>query len=161
MFERWTLADLGEGGFSEGLPFAGLVPNVLAAIPDAAGVYAFGYPWLTNPIFLDRSPAGWFRGRNPTVALDVLERKWVPGARVVYVGKAENLHRRIRQRVHFAAGRRVGAWGGRYLWQIEGAPGLILGWKLASPPESAAEMEARLLTAFRAKWGTLPFANLR
>jgi hypothetical protein len=161
MFQRSILVDLGETGFSEGLPFVNLRSESLALIPDAAGVYAFVCSPEMKAVFLERSPAGWFKGRDPTVSVNELERKWVAGARVVYIGKADNLRRRMRQRLQFAGGRPVGAWGGRYLWQIDGAATLIVGWKLASLEESAIEMEARLLGAFRMKYGTLPFANLR
>jgi hypothetical protein len=161
MFQRWILADLDETGFSEGLSLVSLGPESLVLVPDVAGVYAFVHSLEVKPVFLERSPAGWFKGRDPTASVDELERKWVAGARVVYIGKAEDLRRRMRHRLRFAAGRPIGAWGGRYLWQIDPAAGLTVGWKLASLEESAIEMEARLLGAFRMNYRTVPFANLR
>jgi hypothetical protein len=57
-------------------------------VPTDPGVYAVVRPTVTLPEFLDVSPAGWFKGKDPTVPVAELTPLWVPGARVVYIDKA-------------------------------------------------------------------------
>ena len=40
------------------------------------------------PSFLDVSPAGHFKGKDPTVPVAELAALWVPGTRIVYIGNA-------------------------------------------------------------------------
>ena len=64
---------------------------------------------------------------------------------------------RIRAYLRFGAGAAVGHSGGRYTWQLAGSDNLLVTWKIA---EGAREQESALLSAFVAKFGQLPFANL-
>jgi hypothetical protein len=43
---------------------------------------------------------------------------WVDGAEVVYIGKADQLKRRLTQFADFGGGKPIGHWGGRLIWQL-------------------------------------------
>ena len=76
------------------------------------------------------SPAGYplrFKNKAPTVALDALVANWVDDAEVVYIGKADQLRRRLTQYADFGAGKPVGHWGGRLIWQLPSPDQLIVG----------------------------------
>ena len=78
------------------------------------------------------------------------------GAEIFYIGKATSLRSRVGQPVRFGGGSPVGHWGGRYLWQLEGAESFIVAWRTI-PQSEAAERE--MIEAFRTAFGALPFAN--
>jgi hypothetical protein len=84
-----------------------------AEVPPGPGAYVVYRPALGDPLFLDTSPAGRFKGRDPTVASEALAGNWVADAHVVYIGKADALRPRLRQYARFGAGEPVGHWGGR------------------------------------------------
>ena len=72
-------------GFTGWVPFAEL-PNT--DVPTSPGVYVVVRPTDDPPTFLDTSPAGHFKGKDPTVPVDELHALWVPGTRIIYIGKA-------------------------------------------------------------------------
>jgi hypothetical protein len=72
-------------GFAGWVPFSQL-PDT--DVPAGPGVYVVVRPSAEPPSFLDVSPAGHFKGVDPTVAIAELEAQWVPGAHIVYIGKA-------------------------------------------------------------------------
>jgi hypothetical protein len=114
-----------------------------------------------TPNYLASNPGGRFKGKDPTVAEDVLEAKWIEGAHVIYIGKADNLRRRLRQFADFGAGKPVGHWGGRYIWQIDGSGDFIVSWRRSPEGSSPRDEEIGLLMAFRqGHGGRPPFANL-
>jgi hypothetical protein len=87
--------------------------------------------------------------------------KWVAGTPVIYVGKGDNLRRRLKQYADFGAGRPVGHWGGRYIWQLVDRDELVVAWKSCEPEQTAAALESGLVSAFKtANRGRLPFANI-
>ena len=59
-------------------------------------------------------------------AADVLEAKWIGNAQVVYVGKGDNLRRRLTQYADSGARKPIGHWGGRYVWQLADSADLRL-----------------------------------
>ena len=158
--DAWTLEQLRRGGFAGSEPFERLRP--FSAIPVRAGVYIVYRPGELAPEFLEVSTGGWFKDRDPSVLRASLEAKWVDQARVVYIGKGDNMRRRIRQYADFGRSKPVGHWGGRYIWQLADSADLLVAWKPAAIRETAGELERRLVAEFKAAHGgRLPFANLR
>jgi hypothetical protein len=115
-----------------------------------------------TPAFLEAKRGGRFKGKDPSVALETIRSKWVEGASIAYIGKAENMQRRLREFCRFGAGAAIGHWGGRYLWQVAGSDDWLVCWKPCEEGETALGAEAALLEEFaQAHGGRLPFENLR
>jgi hypothetical protein len=146
--------------------FQGLKAISLQDITERAGIYKILRPSLEPPSFLPRSPAGWFKGKDPTASQDDLQAKWVPGAQIIYIGKAggesqdATLRSRIKALLDFGKRRPVAHWGGRYIWQLTDAADLIICWETCEA-EDPSVVEKRLLADFKKKHGRLPFANLK
>ncbi|SIH24265.1 Uncharacterised protein [Mycobacteroides abscessus subsp. abscessus] len=150
-------------GFVGGLPFASLAGRV----PVDPGVYVIVWPHpAERPEFRVSSPAGRFKGKDPSVPVARLATQWIDGAAVIYIGKAAarrtrhgGLAARLDEYRRFGAGENVAHWGGRFVWQIERSDELIVWWR---PVDSPGEEEKRMLAEFMAAHGgRLPFANLR
>lgn len=108
----WSRDALTKCGFTGFVLFAELLS---VDVPTGPGVYVVLRPADVEPTFVEISPAGWFKGQDPSVSIDELQRAWVPGAGVVYLGKANDLRRRLNEYRRHGDGQRVGHWGGRYL----------------------------------------------
>lgn len=108
--------------------------------------------------FAERSCGGWFKGKDPTVTLDALAANWVDDAQVVYIGKADQLNRRLKQYADFGSGKPIGHWGGRLIWQLPSIDCLLIAWK-ETPGRVPVDVEAELITQFRRAYGKPPFAN--
>lgn len=130
-------------------------------IPALPGTYVVYRPTAAVPTFVHPSPAGWFKGQDPTVPETRLRSEWVEGARVVYIGKADVLRRRLTQFGQFGAGEPVGHRGGRLIWQLADADDLLVAWHEITRAGAARDYERRLLRAFVEQHdGRRPFANL-
>lgn len=129
-----------------------------AACPTAGGVYVVVQDLETPPIFAATSCGGWFKGKDPSVPREALAANWVEGATVVYIGKADNLKRRLTQYADFGAGKPVGHWGGRLIWQLSHCRDLRVAWR-ETPGHVPVEVEAELLAQFQSVHGKPPFAN--
>jgi hypothetical protein len=134
-------------------------------VPNVPGVYAVVRPTTTTPDFLLKSQAGHFKGRDPTVPVETLEKAWVPDANVLYVGKATSgkdgrrgLGKRLDEYRRYGAGAPIGHQGGRYIWQLADADQLLVAW-WPTPAEDPGDVEARLIRDFREAYGKRPFAN--
>ena len=155
--------DVGPRGFDGFMPL-GLVRSRLLEIPAECGVYVVVQSEKSAPAFLASGEAGWFQGRDPSYPIDVLQRKWVPGAGILYVGKAgpasgRTLRKRISELVRFGSGEPVSHRGGRALWQLTEIWDARIAWKVtAGDPLDA---ERALLAKFERDFGRLPFANFR
>ena len=159
----WSRAALEQGSFVGWIPFRDL-PS--AQVPEAPGVYAVFRPSAEPPRFLESSDAGRFRQKDPTVAPAVLERKWVDGAEVLYIGRAtagpagrRGLRRRLDEYRRYGAGEPVAHSGGRFVWQLEDRDDVLVAWNATE--EAPALVEARMLRDFEHHYGRRPFANLR
>jgi hypothetical protein len=107
------------------------------------------------------SPAGWFKGEDPSVPDARLQSEWIEGAHVVYIGKADVLRRRLAQFGRFGAREPVGHRGGRLIWQLADANDLLVAWHEITWREAASDYERRLLTLFAELHDRRrPFANL-
>ena len=62
--------------------------NDYSSIPDTKGVYLFLNLDNPNPIFLKMGTGGHFKGKDPNVSIQELEKNWVAETIVVYIGKA-------------------------------------------------------------------------
>jgi hypothetical protein len=151
----FTRRNFEKAGFTGWLPFAAIRTS---ACPTSGGVYVVTYNAESPVAFSERSCGGWFKGKDPTVTPDALTANWVDGAEVVYIGKADQLRRRLTQYADFGEGRPVGHWGGRLIWQLSSTDRLIVGWK-ETPGRIPVEVEAKLIGQFRRIHGKPPFAN--
>jgi hypothetical protein len=129
-----------------------------AGVPDAAGVYVVALDVAGMPDFLDQSVGGHFKSKDPTVPLEVLQRNWVGGTPVVYVGRARSsLRQRLRQLVRYGSGEPVAHHGGRYIWQLADHGSLQIAWRVEIDPVG---IEIALIDRFADAYGALPYANL-
>jgi hypothetical protein len=133
------------------------LPPGCSNVPATPGVYVVMRRSIEPPEFLDASVGGRFKQRDPTVASDVLQSKWVDGASSLYVGRTANLRDRLNLLARFGRGEPVGHWGGRYLWQLAEHDQLLVAWQ-----ETADQVarEAEIVNEFHAMFGSLPFANI-
>jgi hypothetical protein len=151
---------LREEGFSGFVTFAELLAGALADVPTSGGVYLVYRDDEAEPVFLDERPGGRFKGRNPTELVETLSGNWVPATQVMYIGKGDSLRRRLKQFADFGAGKPVGHWGGRYIWQLADSADLLAAWREANTEETAAGAERALIERFKTSHGCLPFANI-
>lgn len=157
MFDR---DDLEKAGFTGFVTFADLRESWLDYVPKTGGVYAVVRESDQPPSYLANNPGGRFKGRDPTVAVSTLDTKWVELCPVVYLGKGDNLQRRLGQYARFGAGDPIGHWGGRYIWQLSDSPELLVAWKRCEEGQTAAELEGEIVARFKERYGCLPFANI-
>lgn len=163
---RFTKAALKRAGFTGFVSVEALVvPTERRAIPQENGVYVVLYHGADPPAFTMRSTAGWFKGRDPTLPVVRLDRRWVIGAEVVYIGRATktrrtNLRARVRALVRYGTGHRIGHEGGRALWQLPGSTSLMVAWRTAETAQEAILAERELIDDFRRQYKALPFANV-
>ena len=102
---RQSLEARGFRGFA---PFSDLT---VTDVPTVAGVYVIVRTSATPPTFLSSSPAGHFKGHEPSVSIEELTAAWVDGAEVMYVGKAgagkdgrRGLRKRLEEYRRYGAG---------------------------------------------------------
>jgi hypothetical protein len=153
--------DLIARGFTGFVPIADLRARKASQVPEETGVYVVIRESAAAPAFLSTSTGGRFKERDPSVPLPKLEKAWNTKSSVVYVGKASRnpLRKRLRQYLAFGAGKPVGHWGGRYVWHLADADGLVIAWKPTSA-EQAPEARRTLVNEFVTLYGRRPFANM-
>jgi len=155
-----------EAGFVGFVAADDLRTTALRNVPKEPGVYIVTRETVGKPLFSQRSCGGHFKGKDPTVSLAELESNWVNGAIVIYIGKAgggsskRTLRKRLSDLLRFGAGKPVGHWGGRLMWQLENVDELRFCWRVAGR-DDALEVERQLIREFTAAYGARPFANLR
>jgi hypothetical protein len=161
--QPWSRHALEHGGFVGFVPFSALSTD---DVPTAPGVYAVVRTADAAPAFSPESPAGQVKGKDPAVAVDVLEKKWVDGPEVLFIGKAtlgsagkRGLQKRVEEYRRSGAGEPVAHWSGRYIWQLADRDDLLVAWNVTD--EDAATVESRMLEHFKERYGVLPFANVR
>jgi hypothetical protein len=134
---EFDLEDLRDRGFVGFIRFGDLSRED-SLIPTDSGVYVLVAD-AVQPEFLPRSPAGWWKGRDPTLPIDRLATEWVDGVPTVYIGKADSLRSRLDLLTGFARGEAIMHWGdasfgssGRQM--TSSSPG---GWRRTSATWSA------------------------
>jgi hypothetical protein len=128
-----------------------------AVVPRTPGLYVVLRTEEAAPKALSRSQGGLFKGKDPTVDVDAIKARLIASTPTLYIGKGDQLQRRVRQLLDFGNGRPVGHYGGRLLWQLAGSDDYLIAWREDSSPRTA---EAALLDEFMSAFGSLPFANL-
>jgi len=158
---EFTKTSLIAEGFEGFVTFRDLQNGKVFDIPKGGGAYVVFRDMDTIPTFLDTNPGGRFRRANSTVSKSELIRKWVNAARVIYIGAGDLLQRRMKQFISFGAGKPIGHWGGRFIWQVENSADFLVAWKPLQDGVSPEDVESALLHTFVSIYGRLPFANLR
>lgn len=147
----WDRGALEEVGFEGFVPFAALAA---AGVTVRAGVYVVLRPAVTAPELLAVTTAR----AGVAYPLDDLTARWVEGTPVVYIGKAEAKVGGLRKRLGQFARKGASHKGGRSIWQLADQDELLVAW-VATPEESAEDVEIRYRAAFAAVYGRWPFAN--
>ncbi len=161
---EWTTDGLRAAGFEGFVPF-----SAVASAPSGPGVYVVVRSVGRAPVFLDASPAGRFKGKDPSYSAAKLWLNWVVDAAVLYIGKADRtsgsnrgLRARLTEYARFGAGEPVGHSGGKAIWHLTDQADLRVCWRETAPGESAEAIEGVLLGEFLADHeDRLPFANMR
>lgn len=156
----WTREALQQAGFVGWVPWSSCPASLSVIDPTLGGVYVIHRTGALEPAYLDQSPAGRFRG-DPSVQRDALDANWVPGASVVYIGKAKHgrLRKRLQEFVGFGRGGARRHWGGRLVWQLDLSEDLLVAWKVLGKDFDPGAVEAEMIAAFRDHYGKPPFAN--
>ncbi len=128
-------------------------------IPKEKGVYLI-LNIHAKPSYLEIGTGGFFKKKDPNVSLEELEMNWVDKVKVVYIGKATSLKKRMRQYFAFGQGKKIGHYGGRYIWQLSNSKDLLVCWK-ELPNDSPEQVEALLISLFKKQFSKRPFANLK
>jgi hypothetical protein len=102
----FTRASLEAEGFQGWVTFAELEAELGTHVPAEGGIYLVVLEGGAAVEYLDANPGGRFKGRDPTVSAEDLRSNWTEGAEVVYIGKADNLRRRLREFMRFGQGAR-------------------------------------------------------
>ncbi len=156
-----TLDGIDISGFSAVVTVAELKATKCKAAPVNRGVYLVIAPDGYEVKFLAEGCGGWFKDKNPSVEISLLKDEWVPGVRIIYIGKAggkRGLRRRLWEYMRFGSGKAVGHRGGRYIWQLKAHDELQVCWKITNVDPDQTETE--LIQAFKLEHNKRPFANL-
>jgi hypothetical protein len=139
--------------------FAELEAELGNHVPAEGGVYLVVREGSAAAKYLDANPGGRFKGRDPTVSAEALRSNWSEGAEVVYIGKADNLRRRLREFMRFGQGAPIGHWGGRLIWQLADSAKLPVAWK-ETPDQVPKNVETELISEFRDVFGKPPLRTI-
>jgi len=145
-----------------------------SGIPEERGVYLVLYLNRNqpHPKFASKGVGGFFKGKDPNESVTVLDKKWIDGATVAYIGRSDSsIRERVSTLLDFGQGKPVAHWGGRYIWQIQNYMELVVCWKTCSvvlcsdacsdKSRCPNRMERELLEEFKAIHGRWPFANIK
>ena len=145
---EYDFLEKGTGGF-----FKGKDPNIPITLPDI--------DWSLNETVISKYI-------NET---ETLFGNWIEDADILYIGRAGGINKngkvsnatlkdRIIALLLFGNGKRVGHWGGRYIWQHSESYDFRIYWYVCKDDENPVELEKKLLEEFVIEYQRLPFANL-
>jgi hypothetical protein len=157
-----SAASLRAAGFDGLVAIADLRRSGSLEVPVENGVYVVLRLSPEAPAFMERSAGGHYRGVDPSLKIEALTERWVPGAIVLFIGCAAGtgvrgkLQQRIKRYVRFGQGAAIASGGGDLAFQLRDHSRLAVAWK----PTADAELEqARLQYAFTERYGAPPFAQ--
>ncbi|WP_338158252.1 hypothetical protein [uncultured Phocaeicola sp.] len=159
MHNEEIIVQLKKNGFEGFLSIADLRIDK-KVIPQMPGVYMVVRISGLEPQFLKVGTGGFFKGKNPNVQIEELEKNWVEDESLLYIGKATDLRKRLGAYLNFGQCKNVGHWGGRFIWQLADSDKLIICWKVLSEVEPR-KYEQSFLYEFYKVNGKYPFANLK
>lgn len=130
-------------------------------LPTCGGIYKILLP--ENFEFIIKSTTDAVDGKPPK-SVDELTAKWNKirnhDDRIVYIGKADNLRRRIRQYTKHGYGEAKNHTGGRAIWQLENNKELLI--EIVPSDLEPEYLESLLLDEYYLTHNnTLPFANFK
>lgn len=158
-----SITDIKENGF-QGFKTIEELWDDSKCIPKVKGVY-FVLNKEFKSSFINPGVGGFFKGKDPNVSIQELEKNYVEDSLIVYIGKAGSptvkatLHSRLNQYLKFGLGKNSPHQGGRLIWQLKYHKNLTICWKL-TPEEDPREVEKTLINEYLLKFNNLPFANL-
>lgn len=134
-------------------------------IPKEMGVYVVLREKDEGPKILEKRPFDCLEKRYPSYSKTELEKEWVEGTHIVYIGKAggsgqkTGLHKRLSTYIRFGKGKKAAHGGGRSIWQLSDALDLVVCWRILSDEEPCC-VESKMIANFRKHHDNKrPFAN--
>ncbi|MBF4571965.1 hypothetical protein ITJ64_05490 [Herbiconiux sp. VKM Ac-1786] len=119
------------------------------------GIYVVLRPQADAPyVLLTHSPLAAY-------SLDDLQERWLPGAPIVYIGKAGTPTSKggLKSRLSPYSRKARNHSGGRSIWQLEDADELLVCW-IETPELNPRHVEEDYLDEFSRVHLALPFANV-
>lgn len=165
--KHFTVPELMGEGFKGFCTFQDLRPQFSpgdGGVPRSPGVYLVLRTSTALPQFLGKGFGGTHKARKANVSISELESNWVPGASVLYIGKASQrangggLWDRLNEYAIAGKGLKHGHSGGEYIWQVADARSFLVAWKV-TPGGMERRLEEAMILAFKDKYGKIPFAN--
>jgi len=127
-------------------------------VPQGHGVYVVLRQDNQLPhTLLEENPVR--RARLRKYTLEDLNRRWVVGTPIVYIGKAMG-QEGLRDRLKPFSKKSSSHSGGRAIWQLQEADLLLVCW-IETPHHRADRVEDDFIDQFKAVYGRIPFANVR
>lgn len=162
-----TKSDLIAQGFSGFTTICELQKNIPRSEElSRRGVYAVVCSPTYRPSFIGLDETRRNRSVIMPWTLEKLKKKWVPGAEILYLGKASGtgakkhtLRKRLTELIRHSMGKTTKHGphkGGELLWQLRGHNDFEVGFLPTDQPEKEEE---RLMGLFLSNTGKLPFAN--
>ena len=136
-------------------------------IPKEKGVYVVLREKDERPKILDKRPFDCQEEKYPSYLKLELEKEWVEGTHIVYIGKAggtgqkTGLHKRLSTYIRFGKGKKAAHGGGRSIWQLSDALDLIVCWRVLSDKEPCCVESDMIANFCKQHDGKRPFANRR
>ncbi|WP_308465635.1 IS110 family transposase [Rathayibacter soli] len=148
----WDRKGLAAAGFEGFVPLVGLV---MKEVTPEKGIYAVLRPNSDAPYtLLEHSPLDRY-------TLEDLERRWIPGAPIVYIGKAGSPTSKggLKSRLNPFGRKARSHSGGRSIWQLDDVDQLLICW-IKTPGMDPQDVERDYLDEFARVHLAQPFANV-